>query len=256
MALLTWRDARQGRGLPPYLRSLPAWGPLLVHVFLAVAYTTPWDNYLVATRVWYYNPALVSGVTLGWVPIEEYTFFVLQTLLAGLWLLWLARRLPADPAAPPGGKELRRNTTMALGALWLASILLLASGWQPGVYLGLILVWALPPIMLQLAFGADLLWRHRRLVALSILSTTLYLALTDSLAIGGGTWTIDPGQSLHLFLGGVLPVEELLFFFVTNTLIAFGITLALAEESQGRIRAALRLLASLTPTRRRDENYS
>lgn len=48
---------------------------LLLHVVLAVVYTAPWDNYLVATGVWSYNPGLVTGVTLGWVPIEEYTFF-------------------------------------------------------------------------------------------------------------------------------------------------------------------------------------
>ena len=29
---------------------------------IAVVYTTHWDNYLVATRVWWYDPALVSGI--------------------------------------------------------------------------------------------------------------------------------------------------------------------------------------------------
>ena len=56
-------------------------------VLIAVAYTTPWDNYLVATNVWWYDESLVTGLKLGWVPIEEYTFFVLQTLMTGLWTL-------------------------------------------------------------------------------------------------------------------------------------------------------------------------
>ena len=51
---------------------------------VAVLYTTPWDNYLVATGVWWYDPHLVAGLVLGWVPIEEYTFFILQTLAMGL----------------------------------------------------------------------------------------------------------------------------------------------------------------------------
>ena len=38
---------------------------------IAVAYTTPWDNYLVATGVWYYDPRLVLNRTLGYVPVEE-----------------------------------------------------------------------------------------------------------------------------------------------------------------------------------------
>lgn len=66
-------------------------------VFAAVAYTTPWDNYLVATRVWYYDPGLVVNFVIGYVPIEEYTFFILQTLMTGFFALWLWRRMyPQD----------------------------------------------------------------------------------------------------------------------------------------------------------------
>ena len=66
---------------------------LLVILLAAVIYTTPWDNYLVATRVWYYDPLLVLNVIFGYVPLEEYLFFILQTLLAGLFTIWLWRRL-------------------------------------------------------------------------------------------------------------------------------------------------------------------
>lgn len=66
---------------------------LLVIMLAAVIYTTPWDNFLVANRVWYYDPQLVLNVILGYVPLEEYLFFILQTLLAGLFALWLWRRL-------------------------------------------------------------------------------------------------------------------------------------------------------------------
>jgi lycopene cyclase domain-containing protein len=56
---------------------------------IAVVYTTPWDNYLVATGVWYYDPRLVLNWTIGYVPIEEYAFFILQAFLTGLFGLWL-----------------------------------------------------------------------------------------------------------------------------------------------------------------------
>ena len=62
-----------------------------IHMILALLYTTPWDNYLVATGVWFYNPRLVSGIVLGYVPIEEYTFFLLETLFVGLWWQIVAR---------------------------------------------------------------------------------------------------------------------------------------------------------------------
>ncbi|MDX1413952.1 MAG: lycopene cyclase domain-containing protein [Candidatus Promineifilaceae bacterium] len=230
---LAWWDTRRGRQAPAVLRSWPMWAAIGLHVLIALVYTTPWDNYLVATRVWWYDPALVTGITIGWVPIEEYTFFVLQPILGGLWLWLLMRHLRLGPA------RLRRSIriwpVMLLGILWLLSVLILVAGWQPGTYLALLLGWALPPIMLQLAFGADILWRHGRLVFWTIVPLTLYLSFADALAIDWGTWTIDPAQSLNVYLGGVLPVEEFIFFLMTNTLITFGTVLVLAEESHQRI---------------------
>ncbi|MBN8501714.1 MAG: lycopene cyclase domain-containing protein, partial [Sphingomonadales bacterium] len=79
-------DARRRIILPDAWRSRSVWITILVQVVIAVVYTTPWDNYLVATRVWWYNPGLVTGFVIGYVPIEEYTFFVLQTVLMPLIL--------------------------------------------------------------------------------------------------------------------------------------------------------------------------
>ena len=67
LGLLVLRDYRRGKRLPAVLRRRSAGLALLINIALAVIYTTPWDNYLVATRVWWYDPAGVTGVTLGWV---------------------------------------------------------------------------------------------------------------------------------------------------------------------------------------------
>ncbi len=236
LLVLAWRDSRRGIVLPPALRLLPPAGILATLVVVALLYTTPWDNYLVATGVWWYRPELVVGITLGWVPLEEYTFFVLQTVMTGLLLLFLARHLRVTQPfrARPG---LRKGAVAVGGVLWLGSLLLLLTGWRPGTYLSLILVWALPPLLLQMAVGADILWHHRRVVLTALFSASIYLAATDSLAIAGGTWSIDPEQSLHLLLGGILPLEEAIFFFVTNMLVVFGLTLGLSTESARRLPA-------------------
>ena len=223
--------------------SRPAPGPYAaigLHVILALVYTTPWDNYLVASGVWWYDPALVTGITLGYVPIEEYTFFVVQTLLTGLWTIWLLRRLP-EPAPLPPRSGARRVALLGTGALWLASTVLLVSGWLPGRYLTLILSWALLPIGLQLAYGADILLARWRLVLAASGLPTLYLWAVDLLAIGAGTWTIDPAQTTGLKLGA-LPIEEMIFFLLTNVLIGFGITLLRSPASQTRGRALLKHL--------------
>lgn len=234
MAILLWRDRGRAIGLPANLRNFPGWAVILVHVAIAVIYTTPWDNYLVATSVWWYDPNLVTGITLGWVPIEEYTFFVLQTLLAGMWLIWLAPRLARRSTWQPSNRARWIATTVA-GLIWLPMPFLLFGQVTPATYLALILVWAIPPIALQLAFGADILWRYRRLVATTILVPFLFLSAADTLAISAGTWSISPEQTLGIYLFGGLPLEEALFFLVTNVLIGFGATLALAEESRTRL---------------------
>ena len=263
LLLLTYRDRRLGRALPESLRFLSPWWTLGILAVVAVVYTTPWDNYLVATRVWWYDPALVSGMTLGWVPIEEYAFFVFQTVLSGLWLLFLARRLPVRTEFTPR-RYLRVGSVAVAGLIWLGSMLLLFFGPRSGNYLALELVWALPPIILQLAVGADILWRHRRLIILGIGSATLYLCAVDALAIGSGTWTINPDQSLGLLLGGVLPIEEAVFFLLTNTLLGFGMVLAMASATARRLpsnlmrRLAHRTQKSTAPlvvSSRRPQNF-
>jgi lycopene cyclase domain-containing protein len=116
---------------------------------------------------------------------------------------------------------------------------LLVSGWAPATYMSLILAWALPPVLLQFAFGADILWRYRSLLFWALVPPVLYLTFADALAIGSGTWTIDPAQSFNIFFGGVLPVEEFVFFLMTSLLLVFGVTLVMAEESQRRLRIEL-----------------
>lgn len=224
----------------------PVWASIAIHITLALAYTTPWDNYLVATGVWYYNPALVIGILLGYVPLEEYVFFILQTLFVGLWWWLLLPHLPPAADFQPSIR-VRFLVSTVLGSLWLISAAVFLSGWKPGTYLSITLFWALPPLLLQSIFGADILWHHRRLLAAVILPVGLYLSLADSLAITATTWEIDPAQSTGIFLGR-LPVEEGIFFFITVILVAFGITLLRAPQSYARLQS-LKALASFTFTR-------
>ncbi|HEY9847710.1 MAG TPA: lycopene cyclase domain-containing protein, partial [Candidatus Caenarcaniphilales bacterium] len=87
-----------------------AWLALPFIVLLALVYTTPWDNYLVWRNVWYYGTDRVVG-TIGYVPVEEYLFFLLQPILTGLWLYWLFARLD-EPIQPENSTALRVFSTL------------------------------------------------------------------------------------------------------------------------------------------------
>jgi lycopene cyclase domain-containing protein len=205
---------------------------------LALIYTTPWDNYLVASGVWSYNPRLVTGLTLGYVPIEEYTFFVLETLLSGLWWWFLARRISAPkPEVFQRAPGLVVRSALLLSAVWLFFTFQLFFGAEKWNYLGLICFWALPALLPQLLFGADLLWHYRKLVFWSIFVPGLYLSLTDIVALQATTWQISTSQTLGIRFLGILPLEEVVFFFITNTLISFGLTLMLASLGWERFAA-------------------
>ena len=222
-----WLFRREGRvDWRPYLA-------ILAHVAMALIYTTPWDNYLVATGVWWYDPALVTGLRLGYVPIEEYTFFVVQTLLTGFWALALMRTKFKKPPQVKPSFNLRLGSSLAVLGLWMVSTAVWLSGWAPGTYLALILSWALLPVLFQLAFGADILRANLWLVVLTVLPPTLYLWWVDALAITSGTWTIDPAQTTGVMVGR-LPLEEMVFFFMTNLIIGLGMTLMLSPDSLKR----------------------
>lgn len=55
---------------------------LLLVVYLA---TIPWDSMAVKHGLWDFPEGKTWGIRLGYLPLEEYLFFGLQTLLTGLW---------------------------------------------------------------------------------------------------------------------------------------------------------------------------
>lgn len=225
-------DGARDRWKAPYML-------LAALVLVAVMYTIPWDNHLIATGVWSYKPTSISGVAFDHVPLEEMLFFLLQTVLVGLWVLWLLSRVGGDNenAGTQSTETKRRGLlrdwpaairwfSVAVGvSIWLAAVGMLVSGWKPGTYLGWELAWALPPLILQFGVGGDMLWRRRGRLLAALIPVVLYLCAADAFAIYQSIWTISPQHSLGILIGGLLPLEEVVFFLLTSTLISCGLVL-------------------------------
>ena len=206
---------------------------LVMMAALALVYTTPWDNYLVYRGVWSYEEERVAtSWRIGYVPLEEYLFFVLQPIFTGLCLLlfssrndqgWPARDLPA------------RSWSLRLGALGVLGI---AAGGR-WLYAGLILTWGAPPLALHWFYGGDTLWTLRRMAIPAFLLSTGYLWVAGRIAIGAGIWSISTRYSTGWTLLG-LPLEEALFFVVTNLLVIQVLLLFFRWTGSLRARAFLR----------------
>ncbi|RMG25130.1 MAG: lycopene cyclase domain-containing protein [Methanobacteriota archaeon] len=201
---------------------------------IALIYTTPWDNYLVENRVWYYDNEKVLGITIGFVPLEEYLFFILQPFFS-ISVFLLIEKAVGSIKIPPKIPTIWNAVggTLALGVSILGFVLLLTQS-PNWIYLALIISWAFIPISLQLFYGLDLLTTNWLKIGLTISLTTIYLSLADMLAIADGVWTINPDKSLSILFFGILPLEEILFFLVTNVLVINGFFLLIDVRSRER----------------------
>ena len=222
------QKSKNSYSISPYLA-------MIILSVVALIYTTPWDNYLVAKTIWFYNETLVTGFTIGWVPIEEYSFFILQTILSGLLFFWIIEKTEFRELLEKKSKNLKNInmiSVLAITVLWFSMILIFLLSLDPSLtYLSLILIWGLIPIGLQLLYGADIIWKHKRTVFSIIIILTSYLSIVDAIAIDRGIWTISPKTSTGILLGGILPIEEAVFFFITTILVIFGMILFLDKES-------------------------
>lgn len=208
---------------------------ILFNCLLAVFYTTPWDNYLVYKGVWNYLPERVLG-RLGYVPFEEYAFFILQTILTSFIFFGLCARMTRlEEFSQKTILNLKSApTSRALKIFIILLSFITGAGvgflyFSPSLYLGLILSWAIPVVILQWYIGGSTLWKYRNLYFFSLLISTVYLWIVDSVAIQKEIWTISTFYTLGPKLG-ILPLEEALFFFLTNVLVIQGVLLHMKTD--------------------------
>lgn len=107
-------------------------------------------------------------------------------------------------------------------------------GWVEHLtYMALLLGWAVPVIGLHWLVGAPELRAHRAVLLPGILVPTLYLSLADTVAIGSGVWEISRDLTIGVRVGGLV-FEEVVFFFLTNVMVAQSMILFLSPTARAR----------------------
>jgi 15-cis-phytoene synthase / lycopene beta-cyclase len=188
---------------------------------------------LIRRKIWTYPPSVIIGPTLFSIPAEEIFFFVIQTYNTSLVYLFLSKPVfkPAYLVGTQGDNghllpKLRRRR--ALGQILITSVIV-AGIWLmwkrgTGTYMGLILAWVGPFALLLWTLAYQFLQTLPYMnTLLPIALPTIYLWLVDTLALRRGTWAIESGTKLGIYLWPGLEVEEAVFFLATNALIVLGL---------------------------------
>jgi lycopene cyclase domain-containing protein len=205
-------------------------------VLLAVMiFTTPWDNFAAKWGIWGF-PREKYSLRIGYLPVEEYLFFVLQSVNVMLTVRALFHFFPNWETGLETGIDLW--TLIYLGLSLLPWVLIV---WQlrmqrkkrgPRLNYALHLVWFLPVVYAQWIVASPLFLGHAGLLALVMAIFGIYYSLADLVAVRGGTWFFDEKQITGFKLADVLPWEEVAFFFLTSLLVAQSYLLLLPGDSR------------------------
>ncbi len=198
------------------------WKGTAILALIAFVWTTPWDNYIVAKEVWSYGADRVFAV-IGYVPLEEYLFFILMPLFNSALIACLFSGSLPGASTWRVGQKTARSLAIGLGLLLMCAAGLLQSN-QSFSYLSLILFWFVPPLVLQWVYDPQALIRKLGILLPATLLPTLYFSIVDAFAIREGIWTIHDTTRSGWELAS-LPLEEAFFFFIVSLLLAQGLIL-------------------------------
>lgn len=209
----------------PFLQRIDVF-KILFLVVIAVVSTIPWDSYLIRNKIWTYPPHVVLGPRLFLIPIEEVFFFFIQTYTTTLVYLFMSK--PLLHSCFLSRSSVKQNAfgrliQFSLVTLFIAAVVTFRKS-DSGTYLALILIWALPFMFLTWSLSFPFLLKlpyTSTIVPIAV--PTLYLWMVDTLALKRGTWTIETGTKLELYLWDGLEIEEAIFFLTTNILVVFGL---------------------------------
>ncbi len=209
-----------------------AFGLVLLAVMI---FTTPWDNLAAKWGIWGF-PREKYSLRIGYLPVEEYAFFLLQSVNVMLAVRLLFCLFPNWMTGQETG--IGKWTLLCLGVSAIPwGIVALQLRWLrkksgPHVNYAIHLAWFLPVIYAQWVLAPWLFLAHAGLLAVVTAAFGVYYTLADLAAVRAGTWFFDEKQITGVKLGRILPWEEIAFFFLTTLLVAQSYLLLLPGDQR------------------------
>ena len=205
--------------VPPAGGELAAFAVVLL---IVVVFTSPWDNFAAMWGIWQF-PRERYSFRIGYLPIEEYLFFLLQSSNVMLGVRALLLHVPdlrtglGTPLVPVQGIQ-----AGVILAIWVVVGVWYARHLPPRrhYYAVHLLFWFLPVLVLQWVIAPNLMLAHAGLLAGVTLAFGAYYTAADLVAVHAGTWTFDEEMITGHKVAGILPWEEVAFFFLTSLLVA------------------------------------
>lgn len=198
------------------------WMAMAVVLVIVMIFTTPWDNFAAMWGIWQF-PEGRYLFRIGYLPIEEYLFFLLQSFnvmlgVRAALLFWPDLQTGQQtPLVPVQGIQCG-----VILAIWIAAGVFFFRHLPPKrlYYAVHLLFWFLPVLVLQWVIAPNLMWANIGLLGGLTLAFGAYYTASDVVAVFGGTWTFDEEMITGHKIGGILPWEEMAFFFLTSLLVA------------------------------------
>jgi putative membrane protein len=208
-------------------------GALGLVLAAVMIFATPWDNLAVKRGFWNF-PRERYSARLGYAPVEEYAFFVILSVSVMLAVRALLHFFPDWQTGQETGIGTATLICLAVSVIpWTfvaVQLRWLRRRAGPRVNYAIHLAWFLPVIYAQWIIAPMFFLGHAGLLALVTAVFGCYFTAADFIATRAGVWSFDEKQITGAKLGGVLPWEEVAFFFLAPLLVAQSYLLFLPED--------------------------
>lgn len=242
--MMTYRGFHLRWTIPLSIASMTIWAvsasPFSALVVLAglcvvvVAFTFPWDDWAVARGVWDF-PSDRVVFRVRHLPIEEIFFFVIQTVQVGALTAALAVLMPTTSRDDVRFDAQTLFALTAVSVVWAGSWFM-SRRWRASnvsvTYAWHLLFWFAPVIVMQWIFGWPILGPRVLIIIIASLSIGTILVLSDIWAVRRGIWYFDGKQITGQKAFGVLPWEEIAFFYLTSILVSQSTLLLLPSSAR------------------------